>query len=71
MTESSAVTIPTTDSDKDAEDKLRKTVAQSLPQSVKVRPWDLGKEGVPKQPGNDLISFLILMRGDSFTAVYL
>lgn len=45
-------TTPATDAVKEAEDNLRKTVARSLPQSVKVRPWDLGKEGVPKKPGN-------------------
>lgn len=47
---------PPIDSLKEAEENLRKKLAQSLPQSAKVRPWDLGKEGVPKkQPGNMLI----------------
>lgn len=28
----------------------RSVIARPLPQSVKIRPWDLGKEGVPKKP---------------------
>ncbi|XP_046654324.1 coiled-coil domain-containing protein 174-like isoform X1 [Daphnia pulicaria] len=41
---------PTTDSAKEAEDNLRKSAARGLPQSAKIRPWDFGKEGVPKKP---------------------
>lgn len=34
----------------------RSTVPRPLPQSVKIRPWDLGKEGVPKKQGIKLDS---------------
>jgi len=35
-----------------APDETVKTRPPSLPQSVRIRPWDLGKEGMPKsQPG--------------------
>ena len=42
---------PVTDSVKEVEDNLRKSAARGLPQSAKIRPWDFGKEGVPKKPG--------------------
>ncbi len=45
----------TTDIVKEAEDNLRQAVARGLPQSAKVRPWDFGKEGVPKKPGNPFL----------------
>ena len=35
----------------------RSVIARPLPQSVKIRPWDLGKEGVPKKPGIKLYLF--------------
>ena len=34
----------------------RSTKPRPLPQSVKIRPWDLGKEGVSKKPGIQLYS---------------
>ena len=33
------------------QDTRKATVPRPLPQSVKIRPWDFGKEGVPKTPG--------------------
>lgn len=47
-----------TDADrtKEAEEKLRLTLSKALPQTAKVRPWDFGKEGVPSQPKEGIIS---------------
>jgi hypothetical protein len=45
---------PATDSAKEAEDNLRKSAARGLSQSAKIRPWDFGKEGVPKKPGTNM-----------------
>ena len=60
-----------TDSAKETEENnLRKAVARALPQSAKVRPWDFGKEGVPKKPGNPVYRQCYYPR-DSFTILSL